>query len=68
MSETAAQFVAAFETLSAREQHEVLAELLRRSCSITDAQLSDEHLVDVANQVFASLDAEESDVDVPEAE
>jgi hypothetical protein len=65
MSEMAAQILAKFETLPPREQHELLAEMLRRSGELPGAQLQDEHLVILADHLFQSLDDEESRGDEP---
>jgi hypothetical protein len=67
MSEMAAQILAKFESLPPREQHELLAEMLRRSGELPGAQLQDEHMVILADQLFQSLDVEESRGDEPRA-
>lgn len=61
MSETAAQLLATFESLEPQEQHELLAELLRRSGELPDTFLTDNHLAGLADNLFQALDAEESD-------
>lgn len=60
MPETASQLLAAFDSLPAREQHELIAAMLRRSGELPDTLLSDEGLVDLADQLFQALDVEES--------
>jgi hypothetical protein len=59
MSETVSQILATFESLPPREQHELLAEMLRRSNELPGTILSDDHLVGLADEVFQTLDAEE---------
>ena len=61
MSETAAQLLATFDSLPPQEQHELLTEMLRRSSELPDALLTDDHLVGLADDLFQTLDAEESD-------
>ncbi len=61
MTETAAQLLATFDSLPPQEQHELLAEMLRRSGELPDTLLTDEHLVGLADHLFQALDAEESD-------
>ena len=59
MSETAAQILAKFDALPQREQHELLAEMLRRSGELPTSPLSDDHLVVLADEMFQTFDAEE---------
>ena len=61
MSETAAKLLATFDSLEPQEQHELLAELLRRSGELPDTFLTDDQLVGLADELFQGLDAEESD-------
>ena len=61
MSETALQLLATFESLPESEQHEVLTQMLRSSGELPDTALSDLDLTAVADDLFYSLDAEESD-------
>ncbi len=63
MSETATQLLAAFESLPANEQHELLIAMLRRSGELPDTILSDDQLVGIADELFQTLDAEESNGD-----
>ncbi len=60
MSEAASRLLATFDALSPREQHEVIAAMLRRSGQLPDAVLSDQGLADLADHRFQALDAEES--------
>ncbi|NIS83280.1 MAG: hypothetical protein GTO14_24480 [Anaerolineales bacterium] len=60
MSETAIQLLATFDSLPAKEQHELLIAMLRRSGELPDTILSDDQLVGIADQLFQTLDAEES--------
>jgi len=60
MSETAAQLLATFDSLSPREQHELITAILRRSGELPNTLLSDEGLVDLADNLFQALDQEES--------
>ena len=63
MSETASQLLATFESLPANEQHELLIAMLRRSGELPDTIVSDDQLVGIADELFQTLDAEESDGD-----
>lgn len=60
MSETATQLLAAFESLSASEQHELLIAMLKRSRDVPHTVLTDDQFVSIADELFQSLDAEES--------
>jgi hypothetical protein len=60
MTETAAQLIAVFDTLTVAERHELLIEMLRRSGELPDSIVSDDQLVGIADELFQSLDAEES--------
>jgi len=59
MSDTTTQLLATFESLSAREQHELLITMLQRSGELPDTMVSDDQLVGIADQLFQTLDAEE---------
>lgn len=59
MTDTAIQLLATFESLSADEQHVVLAQMLRCVGELPESLMSDDALIAVAEQVFQSLDAEE---------
>lgn len=61
MSETVAQLLATFDTLSTQEQHELVTEMLRRSGEPPETFVTDDHLVGLADDVFQALDAKESD-------
>lgn len=60
MSETASRLLAAFESLPLQEQHELLTEMLRRGGELPETILSDNQLVVLADDLFQTLDAEES--------
>lgn len=60
MSDTATQLLATFESLSAKEQHELLIAMLRRSGGLPDTMISDDQLVGIADELFQTLDTEES--------
>ena len=60
MSETAAQLLDTFSSLPAKEQHEVMLALLRNSGELPASALTDDQLVSLAEEVFLSLDAEET--------
>lgn len=60
MSETASELLAAFDSMSPREQHELVAAMLRRSGECPDAPMPDEGLVALADHLFQTLDLEES--------
>ncbi|TWU08174.1 hypothetical protein [Stieleria varia] len=64
MSDAASQLLATFESLPANEQHELLIAMLRRSGELPDTIVSDDQLVEIADELFQTLDAEESDGDV----
>ena len=61
MSDAAAQLLTTFESLPANEQHELLIAMLRRSGELPDTLVSDDQLVSIADELFQTLDAEESD-------
>ena len=63
MSETASQLLATFESLPANEQHELLIAMLRRSGELPNTIVTDSQLVGIADDLFQTLDAEESDGD-----
>ncbi|MFO7904932.1 MAG: hypothetical protein ACQESR_20360 [Planctomycetota bacterium] len=46
---------------AANEQHELLIAMLRRSGELPDTIVSDDQLVGIAEELFQTLDAEESD-------
>jgi len=60
MSESASQLLATFDSLPPQEQHELIAVLLRRTGELPDTLLSDDALVDLADNLFQTLDMEES--------
>jgi hypothetical protein len=61
MSETTAKLLATFDSLEPQEQHELLAELLRRTGELPDTLLADDQLARLADDLFQALDVEESD-------
>ena len=67
MSNAVAQLVATFESLPPLEQHEVMTVLLQRSGELPDDRLSDDGLVGLADELFQTLDQEESDANAPES-
>ena len=60
MSDTTAQLLSTCESLPEREQHELLVAMLRRSGELPDTLVSDDQLLGIADELFQSLDAEES--------
>jgi hypothetical protein len=60
MSETASQLLATFDSLSPQEQHERITAMLRRTGELPDTVLPDDALVDLADNLFQTLDVEES--------
>ena len=60
MSEIATQLLATFDSLPAKEQHELIIAMLRRSGELPGTIVMDEQLVGLADDLFQSLDAEES--------
>jgi hypothetical protein len=65
MTETATRILRDFATLPPEEQSWLLAELVRQ-CDVTaELDLSDAALVSLADSLFVSLDARETDDDSP---
>lgn len=60
MSDAAIQLLASFDSLPAHEQHELLIAMLRRSGELPETFISDDQLVGIADELFQTLDAEES--------
>ena len=60
MSDTATHLLTTFESLPEKEQHELLIAMLRRSGVLPETMVSDDQLVGIADELFQSLDAEES--------
>jgi hypothetical protein len=60
MSKMTSQILESFDALPPREQHEVLAEMLRRVGELPEDFLTDEQLTGLADELFQSLDAEEA--------
>jgi len=60
MSDASAQLLAAFDTLPATEQYELVTQLLRRTSALPDTPLSDDDLTSIGDDLFQMLDAEES--------
>ena len=67
MSHTATQLLATFDSLPPEEQHEVVTAMLQRCGELPDRCLSDDELVVLADELFQTLDAEESDADARES-
>jgi hypothetical protein len=67
MSDAASQLLATFESLPANEQRELLIAMLRHSGEIPDTIVTDDQLVGIADELFQTLDAEESDGDNAES-
>ena len=61
MSELAHQLLATFETLPAEDQHELVAQILRRTGELPDTVLTDSEMTAIADQLFQTLDLEEAD-------
>ncbi len=61
MSDSATQLLATFDALPPNEQHELLIALLRRSGELPDTIVTDDQLAGIADELFQTLDAEESD-------
>ena len=60
MTEAAAQLLATFDLLPPEEQHQLVAELLRRTGELPGHPLKDEHLTILADNLFQQLDREET--------
>jgi hypothetical protein len=58
MTETVRDLLRAFDALSPAEQHEMAAEILRRSAP--DGDLSEAALTELAAELFRGYDAEEA--------
>ncbi len=67
MTDIATKLLATFETLPADEQHELLAQMLRRTSTLPGIPMTDDALTAVADELFQSLDAEEARGDAPHA-
>jgi hypothetical protein len=63
MTDIASQLLATFESLPAREKHDLLTQMLRRSGALPDIAMTDDELTAVADNLFQSLDAGEADGD-----
>jgi len=62
ISDAATQLLATFKSLPEKEQHELLITMLRRSGELPKTMVSDDQLVGIADELFQTLDAEESNV------
>ena len=60
MSEMVSQLLATFDRLPPQEQHELITAMLRRTGELPDTLLADDALVDLADNLFQTLDMEES--------
>lgn len=67
MSDTATQLLATFQSLPPQEQHELLVMMLRHSGDLPDTIVTDDQLAALADELFQTLDAEESHGDDAEA-
>ena len=61
MTDTATQLLATFDSLPPKEQHEIMTVMLRRSGELPDTLITAEGLAVLADELFQTLDAEESD-------
>ncbi len=61
MTDTATQLLATFDSLPPKEQHEIMTVMLRRSGELPDTLITAEGLAGLADELFQTLDAEESD-------
>jgi hypothetical protein len=61
MSETAAQVLASFDLLPPHEKQLLLIELLRRTEDLPQDRLTEEQMVELADNLFQELDARETD-------
>jgi hypothetical protein len=60
MSNTATQLLATFDSLPQKEQHELLVAMLRRSGELPETIVSEDQLATIADELFQTLDGEES--------
>jgi hypothetical protein len=54
------QLLNSFDALTDAEKQEAIAEVLRRAADLTPASLSDDELVEAAEELFLALDAREA--------
>jgi hypothetical protein len=57
MTAAVRQLLESFDALTETEKQEAIAEVLRRATDLTPAALSDEELVEAADELFLALDA-----------
>ncbi|MFO1007010.1 MAG: hypothetical protein U0929_13705 [Planctomycetaceae bacterium] len=67
MTNAATQLLATFDSLPPQEQHEVVTALLQRCGELPDRMLHEDELVGLADELFQTLDAEESNADAPKS-
>lgn len=67
MSNTATQLLATFDSLPPGEQHEVVAAILKRCGELPGSRISDDELVGLADELFQTLDLEESNAESRES-
>ena len=60
MSQTVKQLINTFDSLSAAEKHEATLEILRRYSGADKSDISDDNLVELAEELFCTLDNEEA--------
>jgi hypothetical protein len=60
MSTSVQQLLSSFDTLSDAEKHEAAVELLRRVQKETPGELSEQALVEAADELFRELDSREA--------
>ena len=54
------QLLNSFDALAASEQHQAAVEILRRVPASAEGDLSDQCLLEVADELFRTMDAEEA--------
>ncbi len=60
MSAVVQHILESFDALTEADKHQVAVEILRRWTSVGTGDLSEEALVEVADELFRALDAEEA--------
>ena len=60
MTATAQQLLDSFDALPEADQHQVAVEILRRFAGAVDGDLPESALVEAADELFRTLDAEEA--------
>jgi hypothetical protein len=60
MTAAVRQLLDSFDALPAPEQHEAIVEMLRRASASTTGDITEAGLIEIADELFQALDAEEA--------